>query len=161
MFRLRAFYDLSKAFDVVKHELLLHKLEDYGIRGQSLNLFQSYLSNRSQIVMSGTNMSSVYPVSYGVLQGSILGPVLFIVYLNDIVYDFEDGVNPACFANHTSLIIRCQKDAEVEASMAQTKLVNWFNCIDKTQKLYFNTTKMGECKISAKILGVYLDDTLG
>ena len=73
------FLDLAKAFDTVSHDILLQKLEVYGIRGTSLKLFESYLKNRYQFVKLDNEKSEVSLVEYGVPQGSILGPLLFLL----------------------------------------------------------------------------------
>ena len=78
------FLDLRKAFDSINHNLLLHKLHVYGVRGEELLWFQSYLSDRRQRVLAGSVMSSGQPISHGVPQGSVLGPLLFSLFVNEI-----------------------------------------------------------------------------
>ena len=78
------FLNLKNAFDTVDHPTLLNKLYAYGIRGNAFNCFKSYLSERSQYVVYDSKPSKTQTVKCGVPQGSILGPLLFILYMNNI-----------------------------------------------------------------------------
>ena len=78
------FIDLKKAFDTIDHEILLSKLELYGFKGVSLNLFRDYLSDRTQVTVINNVNSETNFISCGVPQGSILGPHLFLLYINDL-----------------------------------------------------------------------------
>jgi len=78
------YLDLQKAFDTVNHEILLAKMKNYGIRGVIYNWFASYLRNRKQFTAIGNNSSAVNEIKCGVPQISVLGPLLFLIYVNDI-----------------------------------------------------------------------------
>ena len=101
------FVDLQKAFDTVDHQILLAKLNHYGIRGVSNDWFKSYLSNRSQYVSINGYESSLAVINCGVPQGSVLGPLLFLLYINDLnqaikfckVHHFANDTNLLCHSN--------------------------------------------------------------
>ena len=95
--------DFKNACDKVSHSVLLHKLQHYGVRGSSLDLLQSYLDQRKQFVAIVNTSSQIASISFGVPQGSTLGPLLFLTYINDL----PNAVNciPRLFADDTCLII--------------------------------------------------------
>ena len=86
------FIDRSKAFDTINHNTLLHKLYNYGIRGITHNLIRSYLSNRFQCVKIDDAKSEQLSVQYGVPKGSVLGPLLFLLYYYYIINDLKNVV---------------------------------------------------------------------
>ena len=79
------FLDFSKAFDTINHNILIRKLQHYGVRGLALDWFISYLSNRNQVVTVNGVQSELLSISCGIPQGSVLGPILFLLYINDFL----------------------------------------------------------------------------
>ena len=97
------FVDLQKAFDTVDHKILLSKLNHYGIRGCCNDWFRSYLSDRLQFVSIGNSNSNTKPVKHGVPQGSVLGPLLFFIYINDLHWAIKHS-ETFHFADDTHLL---------------------------------------------------------
>ena len=97
------FLDLSKAFDTLDHSILTTKLKYYGINGTALEWFRSYLSNRKQFVDFNGTYSTMSSINTGVPQGSILGPLLFIIYINDI-HEASDKFHAIVYADDTNLL---------------------------------------------------------
>ena len=119
------FLDLAKAFDSVSHNILLRKLQKYGFRGNVLKLFQSYLQSRSQFVKINNTSSSLIDIVFGVPQGSILGPLLFLLYINDLPQATNFFVR--LFADDTFL---CAQNKDLVALESQVnfelqKVYNW------------------------------------
>ena len=117
------FLDLSKAFDTLDHELLLYKLSHYGIQGNALNLCRSYLTNRKQYVEYNGYKSEVLNIKTGVPQGSVLGPLFFLIYLND----FDRSTNMFKFityADDTTLIVSISPQPHTTFPNIQNSLSN-------------------------------------
>ena len=103
-YALTIFIDLTKAFDVIDHLILLRKLQYYGIRGTPLKLLTSYLSDRKQQTFVDGVSSNFKEIKCGVPQGSILGPLLFLIYINDLTYSTQnDNLHYILFADDTSV----------------------------------------------------------
>lgn len=132
------FIDLSKAFDTIDHSILLQKLEIYGIRGQQFNLLQSYLSNRHQYVNVLNEESEKLPVEFGVPQGSCLGPLLFLIYINDLC-NATDACEFVLFADDTNIFVSA-KDKHTAYAKATMILNNVHNYM-KANRLHINASK--------------------
>ena len=117
--------DISKAFDRVWHEGLLFKLKQHGITGNLHKWFASYLKNRTQKVVIGGSSSSSQPLQAGVPQGSILGPLLFLLYVSDMTNDLQSDVHQ--FADDINLL---QSSEDINSSVAilnndLSKIIRW------------------------------------
>ena len=174
------FLDLAKAFDTVDHKILLSKLEKSGIRGVALEMMKSYLSNRKQFVQLGTSSSLYKVMSIGVPQGSVLGPLLFLIFINDLPN--ATNLDIKLFADDTFLSASSsnkktlQKLIDVELKKVYTWLVenkltlnikksqfmiitNKKNFNKDDFKVKLNGKNLNRCT-SYKYLGVMLDDKL-
>ena len=110
------FLDLKKAFDTIDHHILLSKLELYGIKGTSLKWFESYVSGRSQICSVNSKMSAARQIKCGIPQGSNLGPILFLLYINDLPNCLET-TKANLFADDTSLSCEGFSPYEIETKL--------------------------------------------
>ena len=179
------FLDLSKAFDTLEHPTIYKKLERYGIRGQALDWFKDYLNNRNLRVKCRTGengiltTSDTYPVEYGAPQGSCLGPLIFLIFCNDLHYHL-DYLNCIQFADDTTLYLSHHSKKYLRF-MLETDLENisdWFrankltlnvgktNCLvfgdnqpELTSALSINGERMHVTR-TTKFLGVWIDDRL-
>ncbi len=173
------FLDLAKAFDTVDHKIIIRKLEHYGVRGIALNWFSSYLSDRKQTVTFKNYLSSYNDVKCGVPQGSILGPLLFIIYINDCT-NVSDVLDFVKFADDTN-VFSSAKDEHILANILNlelAKLSDWFIAnklslnIEKTKFIYFSKRRRkNESEIiidgkkieqvqNIKFLGIQIDEKL-
>ena len=132
------FLDLKKAFDTVDHKILLKKLYAYGIRGVALKLLESYLSGRSQYVVYDYQQSATLSITCGVPQGSVLGPLLFIIYMNDIC-NVSQLLFTVLYADDTCVLVnRKSLNLIIETVNSELQILStWL----KSNKLSLNTTK--------------------
>jgi exonuclease III len=175
------FLDFSKAFDTVNHNILLKKLDHYGVRGIPNNWVRSYLTNRTQFCTYDGKSSNTSNITCGVPQGSILGPLLFLIYVNDLGHIFNTA-KAIIFADDTNLISKASSLETLEQSINKEipTLVSWLHTnrlslnLKKTHIMLFGqknkktTTNInifiGGVKIDTvqhtKFLGIILDSAL-
>jgi hypothetical protein len=176
------FIDLQKAFDTVNHDILLRKLEHYGIRGVALDWAKSYLTNRQQYVTVNEINSDKRRIECGVPQGSVLGPKFFLIYINDISH-ISDLLKFILFADDTTILCSHNNinDLIKTANTELNKLCHWFSAnklslnINKTNYMLFSTKHLiatdyehtiSMCNTNiervdaCKFLGVHVDDKL-
>jgi hypothetical protein len=159
------FLDFSKAFDTVNHDILLQKLNHYGIRGIANSWVRSYCSNRTQFCTFGDQISSTKNITCGVPQGSILGPLLFLFYINDLGNIFEN-VQSILFSDDSNLIAKGSSIQVLKQHINQDipLLTSWLKTnrlslnISKTHIMVFGKkTKNQDNSISVSIEGTLLE----
>ena len=172
------FLDISKAFDKVWHDGLLFKLDSNGVKGKLLKLIKSYLGDRKQRVVLNGSVSEFLNILSGVPQGSILGPLFFLVFLNDIIDNIKCHIS--LFADDTSLlsIAKSWMAVEAELNLALTKVNIWaqkwlvtFNATKTVYMTFSNSSGRNDLNLALnnvkiekvncyKHLGIILNDRL-
>jgi len=167
-------HDLKKAFDLINHKLLLKKLNHYGVRGLPLNWLDSYLSGRYQKTKVNNTLSENRLISAGVPQGSILGPLLFIIFINDVFQLTSLSADIYLYADDTVIIFSADDETKLQSIIDDffIKYYKWCNCNciilnpAKSNYLTFNCDMNIHVSINgemlmktnvAKYLGIYID----
>ena len=162
------FIDLEKAFDTVNHNILINKLSYYGFRGNCQNLIKSFLTNRKQFVSINGYDSSILDIRCGVPQGSTLGPLLFLIYINDLNFSIKSST-PSHFADDTCIVHHSNKLKTLETELnCDLKLCNeWLKVnrlslnVDKSKFVLFHSRhkNINYTNFSIKINGIKLNPT--
>ena len=163
-FTIGVFIDLSKAFDTVDHKILLKKLSFYGVKNNNLKWFMSYLSNRKQYISTDMGNTEMEHIFCGVPQGSILGPLLFLIFVNDL--SNATLLDPIMFADDTNLFYS-NKDIKSLYEFVNRELINintWFQTnklslnVDKTKYVLFHKSRQKN-KIPLNLPSLKIDQT--
>ena len=176
--------DLSKAFDSISHSLLLHKLAELGLAENSINYVKSYLTNRKQRTKFNNCISEEETVKSGIPQGSILGPILFVCFTNDLATEFNQDCKVISYADDTQLIVNAKSSEALKTKIEQAikTAQEWYNNnsmknnVGKTEILIINKarnqenveieivdegkTRQIKSEENIKILGTYIDSQL-
>ena len=175
------FLDFKKAFDLADHKVLLHKLKLYHFSSNALKVFESYLTNRTQAIRTAVACSNYLPITSGVPQGSILGPLLFLLYVNDLPLEinsdtdmYADDTTFHCKGkdiNEIQLILQSDINKTQRWCMKNNMAINptkttcmiigskqKLSCIEDLN-LYVNNNRITNVE-SQKLLGVYIDKNL-
>lgn len=153
------FLDLAKAFDSVSIPILLKKLEHLGIRGLPLEWFKSYLTERRQCLKVNDHISEQLSINFGVPQGSVLGPTLFIAYINDIFRKTPSDAITICYADDTAILFHADSwvAAHEKAEQGMSLIKSWLNCnlltmnATKSKFISFHKTRASRLESSASI----------
>ena len=146
--------DLSAAFDTVDHSILLERLQQtFGISDTALCWFQSYLSSRTQYVRRGPNKTSITYLICGVPQGSVLGPILFVLYTADLLRVIDNyGLSPHMYADDTQVYGFCRQTA------AATLTANIADCVEATTSWMRSNTGFNQIQTRQSSCGVRPSD---
>ena len=152
------FLDLRKAFDTVNTEILLNKLKLSGLKSNVVKWFRSYLSGRSHVTRIGKEKSSPMPVTCGVPQGSILGPMLFTVYINDLPDTFNES-SVSLYADDTAILFSHPDPVVLEHVLNEelARASNWFNHnklslnVKKSKFMLFGTKSQVDRCVNLKV----------
>ena len=157
------FMDLSKAFDVIDHSILKTKLEHYGFRGIFLNLLTDFIKDRKYFVCVNGLKSDIITSNIGVPQGSTLGPLLFLIYINDMK-NCSDLLKFIQFADDTTLLFRSKNIEQLNSILEKecNKVITWLSAnrlvvnLSKTHSMLF-TNKLGNLTLHIRINDIYLE----
>ena len=155
-FSLSIFIDFRRAFDTVNHDLLCKKLDKYGIRGPALKLFKSYLQFRTQRVKISDYLSSPRSITIGLPQGSCLGPLLYLIYVNDLP-NISNTTFPILYADDTTLCLRNDNIHNLiyQANQELKTFQDW----STANRLTINTEKTFTMTVTNKRLPDFIPET--